>query len=87
MGAIETPQSQATNIVRKDFHSLFSLVFFAYFVFVCSINFSEIGVRLKFLKDNLRMLFTAQMKPPNKCILYQLLPFKNRGKYTLKIWS
>ena len=64
--------------------SVFSCFLCLFCFCVCSINFSEIGVRLKFLKDNLQDVIYSSNEASNKCILYQLLPLKNRGKIYFK---
>ena len=51
---------------------------------MCSINFSELRVRFKFLKDILQDTIYSSNEASNKCILYQVLPFKNQGKIYLK---
>ena len=64
--------------------SIFSCFLCLFCFCVCSINFSEIGVRFKFLKDILQDAIYSSNEASNKCILYQLLPFKNWGKIYFK---
>ena len=64
--------------------SIFSCFLCLFCFCVCSINFSEIGVRFKFLKDILQDSIYRSNEASNKCILYQLFPFKNWGKIYFK---
>ena len=81
-----------TKLSHQHSQEGFSLFIFSCFrcwfcLCVCSIDFNEMRVRFKFLKNILQDTTYSSNEVSNKCTLYQVLPVKIEGKIYLKIRS